>query len=353
MRCAAGTVCPVNARPIAAVRDGLVVAGGGLASAYVCVGIASATYRPRGHVGSVLDWLRLAVYVVALAVGAPLRLRSGADRGRLALVPLTITAVLVTIAYRRARGPVAALVSALVAGALTGVAASVSSSRLPSYGKHLTLHYSVPAWPAALGMTWLVLLAGLARSAVGRPDGWTRAARGCLAGLAVTGAIAGLTSIVVDLVKFRSTWGFLPGLMGDGAAWLGGFSMGGRLEADLSSPIPFLSGDLGAGLVSGGAWPAAYGLVVVPLLAAIVAGRFQRVDPARPWSDFGRAALVNALLWLVLAEASRLRFSGRLGPDVLSGSAGLDPVSTVFVAALWGGVSAVIGLALAPRTNQS
>jgi hypothetical protein len=232
--------------------------------------------------------------------------------------------------------------------------ALLSGSRLPSYGRHLGTRYTVPALSSALGLTVVVLVAGLAgvlgRRSVAWTSAWTRAVRGSLAGLAVTGAAAAATSVVVDLVKFRSTWGFVPGLVGDGAVWLGGFSLGGRLEADLSSPIPFLSGDLGAGLVSGGAWPAAYALVLVPLVAAVVAGRVQRPDLTRPWSEFGSAALTNAVLWLVLAEASRLRFSGRIGSDLLSGSAGLDPVTTVFVAALWGGISAVIGLALAPRT---
>ena len=54
----------------------------------------------------------------------------------------------------------------------------------------------------------------------------------------------------------------------------------------------------------------------------------------------------SAGLWLLLAEATRLRFSGRIGADVFSGSAGLDPLTTVFVAGLWGAVSAVVGLAL-------
>jgi hypothetical protein len=342
-------VWPVTAaRPLAAVRDGAVVVAAGLTAAFVAVALASLAYRPRGHVGSVLDWLRLAVYVLALAVGAPLRLQSGTDHGRVALVPLTITAVLVVAAFRRST-PAAGV--AVVAAALMAVLALVSGSQLSSYGRHLTLHYVVPAWPSALGMAVVVLLAGLARWVLERDDGWTRAVRGCLAGLAVTGAVAAVTAVVIDLVKFRATWGFAPGLLGDGAAWLGGFSLGGRIEADLSSPIPFLSGDLGAGLVSGGAWPAAYALVVVPLVAAVVAGRFQRVDPARAWSDFGRAAVVNAVAWLVLVEASRLRFSGRLGEDVLSGSAGLDVASTVFVAALWGAAGAALGLALAPRTH--
>ena len=361
-----------------AVGDGAVVAAYGLAAAFVVVGIASVAYRPRGHVGSVVDWLRISVYVLALAVGAPLRLQSGTDHGRLALVPLTITAVLVAVAFRRARGrrPRHAVGTALVAAALMGVLASVTGSRLSSYGRHLTLHFSVPAWPSALGMAVVVLLAGVAgvarssqvhSSAAGgagwgravrggwAPDGegWARAVRGCVAGLAVTGAVAAVTSVVVDLVKFRSTWGFVPGLLGDGAAWLGGFSLGGRLEADLSSPIPFLSGDLGAGLVSGGAWPAAYGLLVVPLLAAVVAGRFQRVEPAqaRGPTSSARPRQRSRCGW----SWSRPAGCGSPGDSARTcspGSAGLEVVSTVFVAALWGAAGAALGLALAPRTER-
>jgi hypothetical protein len=112
-----------------------------------------------------------------------------------------------------------------------------------------------------------------------------------------------------------------------------------------------LSGDLGVGLLTGGAWLVAYLLLLVPAVGAVVAGHRQRraaPEGTRDWAEFGRAAVCNALLWLALAQATRLRFSGRLGADVLSGSAGLDTTTTVFVAALWGGVGAVAGLALEP-----
>ncbi|MDX6213281.1 MAG: hypothetical protein QOF82_2368, partial [Frankiales bacterium] len=82
-------------RALGAVRDGLVVVLAGLGAAFVVTGIASVVYRPRGHVGSPLDWLRIAAYLLAMAVGAPLRVSTGADHGELRLVPLGITAVLV------------------------------------------------------------------------------------------------------------------------------------------------------------------------------------------------------------------------------------------------------------------
>ena len=185
---------------------------------------------------------------------------------------------------------------------------------------------------------------------------WTRSLAGALRASAVVGGVASVVSVVGSL-----TWhsfpakalGTVPGLLGDGAAWLGGFSLGGRLTANLSTPIPLLSGNLGLGLVTGGAWLVAYLLLLVPLCAAVLAGRRQLRDAVevREWAEFGRAVICNAGLWLLLAEATRLRFSGRIGADIFSGSAGLDPLSTVFVAALWGAVAAVIGLALLPRTK--
>ena len=180
---------------------------------------------------------------------------------------------------------------------------------------------------------------------------------GALRATAAVGGVAALVCVVGSL-----TWrsfpthglGTVPGLLGDGATWLGGFSLGGRLTADLSTPIPLLSGNLGLGLVTGGAWPVAYLLLLVPLCGAVLAGRRQlrgTVEP-REWAEFGRAAVCNAGLWLLLAEATRLRVSGRIGADIFSGSAGLDPLTTVFVAALWGSVAAVAGLALGARTED-
>jgi hypothetical protein len=337
-------------RALGAVRDGLVVVLAGLGAAFVVTGIASVVYRPRGHVGSPLDWLRIAAYLLAMAVGAPLRVSTGADHGELRLVPLGITAVLVLVAVRRSRGRGDVAVCALTAALVVGLVSLGAGARLRSYGHGLTVHYSVPALPAAVGAGVVV---GLSYGLAGRVRGdWARAAAGALRGAAVVAAVAAAAAIGVTAWRFpAATLGAVPGLLGDGAAWLGGFSLGGRLDADLSSPIPFLSGDLGIGLITGGAWPWAYALVLLPLVAAVVAGRRQQRDAppgARPWAEFGRAVVVNAVLWLGLAEASRLRFSGHLGADVLTGSAGLDVRSTVFAAALWGGLSAVAGLALTP-----
>jgi hypothetical protein len=337
-------------RAAAAVRDGLVVVLAGLASGFVMTAIASLVYRPRGHVGSPLDWLRIAGYLLAMAVGAPLRVHSGADRGELRLVPLTVTAVVVLVALRRGRSGGDPAVAALTAGLTVGVVALLSTSRLHSYGHRLHVDYSVPALTAAIGAFVVVGVAyGLAWRIRG---GWARAVAGAMTGAAVVGAAAAITAIGLVGWKFPAkTLGAAPALLGDGAAWLGGFSLGGRLDANLNSPIPFLSGDLGWGLITGGAWPGAYALVLVPLVAAVLAGvRQQRDAPAgtQPWAEFGRAVAVNAVLWFTLAEATRLRFSGHLGADVLSGSAGLGLTTTVFVAALWGGVGAVAGLALGP-----
>ena len=92
----------------------------------------------------------------------------------------------------------------------------------------------------------------------------------------------------------------------------------------------------------------------MPLAGALLGGRRQLrgAVTVREWAEFGRAAVCNAGLWLLLAEATRLRFSGRIGADIFSGSAGLDPLSTVFVAALWGAVAAIAGLALGTRTEE-
>jgi hypothetical protein len=339
-------------RPAAGVRDGLLVVAAGLGAGFVVTGLASVVYRPRGHVGSPLDWLRIAGYLVALAVGAPLRIHSGTDHGQLRLVPLTITAVVVLAALRLGRGRGNPLFCALTAAIAVGLVSLASASRLHSYGHQLQVGYSTPALTSAVGAAVAV---GLAYGPAGRLRGsWARALGGAVTGLAVVGSVAGLTAIGVAVWRFPApTLGAIPALLGDGAAWFGGFSLGGRLDADLSSPIPFLSGNLGSGLITGGAWPGAYALVVLPLVAAVVAGvRQQRDAPAgvQPWAEFGRAALVNAGVWFALVEASRLRFSGHFGTDAWSGSAGLDAATTVFVAALWGGVSAVVGLAAGTRT---
>ncbi|MDX6229035.1 MAG: hypothetical protein QOI76_2425 [Frankiales bacterium] len=340
-----------QSRALAAVRDGLAVVCAGLGAGFVVTGIASVVYRPRGHVGSPLDWLRIAGYLLAMAVGAPLHVRTGVDHGELRLVPLTITAVLVVVAVRRGRRRGNGVVCALTAALVVGLVSLAAGSRLTSYGHGLRLHYSAPALTAAIGAAAVV---GLSYALAGRArgGGWARATAGALRGAAVVAAVAALTAVGVSAWKFpASTLGAAPGLLGDGAAWLGGFALGGRLDADLSSPIPFLSGNLGIGLITGGAWPWAYALVVVPFAAAVAAGRRQQRDAppeVRPWAEFGRAVVVNAMLWFGLSVASRLRFSGRLGADVLSGSAGLDVWSTVFVAALWGGVSAIAGLAPEP-----
>lgn len=345
-----------QSRALAAVRDGVVVVVVGLGAAFVLTGIASVVYRPRGHVGSPLDWARIAADLLGMAVGAPLRVHTGADTGRLRLVPLVVTIVLVLVARRlvarrgaaTARAGVA--ICALTAAVTVGLLCAVAGSRLTSYGHGLLVHFSVPPLTAAVGAA---LVVGFSYGLAGRLRGaWARALDGALAGAAVVGTVGAISAVGVLAWNFpASTLGVVPGLLGDGAAWLGGFSIGGRLEANLSSPIPFLSGDLGAGLITGGAWPGAYALVVVPFVAAVVAGRRQLRGAAAdvaPWAEFGRAAVVNAALWLALAELTRLRFSGHLGVDRLSGSAGLDAASTVFVAALWGGVSAVVGLALVP-----
>ena len=350
----------ISSRALTGVRDGLVAVGAGLAVGFVVTGVASVVYRPRGHVGSPLDWLRVAGWLLAMAVGAPLRVHSGADHGELRLVPLTVTAVVVLVAAthdrhgRRGRhggNPVAAVLTASLAAALAvGLVSWASASQLHSYGRRLDVSYSVSAWTAAVGAA---LVVGLAYGLPSRlRGGWARALAGGLTGLAVVGTAGALTTIGTALWRLPvSTAGALPGLVGDGAAWFGGFSMGGRIGADLSSPIPFLSGSLGWGLINGTAWTGAFALVLVPLAAAVLAGRRQQrgaPEDVSPWAEFGRAVAVNAVLWFVLAEATRLRFSGHLGTDALSGSAGLDVTSTVFVAALWGGLSAVVGLARPP-----
>src|SRR3954447_8557819 len=102
-----------------AVRDGLLVVGIAFAVAFAVTAIASLSYRPAGHAGSPADWLRIAGYLLAMAVGAPLHLGRGADHGQLRLVPLTITAALVTTAWLRGRR--ATLADAVVC-ALTGAA---------------------------------------------------------------------------------------------------------------------------------------------------------------------------------------------------------------------------------------
>ena len=338
-----------------AVRDGLSIVGCGLVAGFLVTGIASVGYRPRGHVGSPLDWLRVGGYLLAMAVGAPLRLHTPTGHGQLRLVPLTVTAVLVVTSVRLGRRRVDTVVCGLTAAAAVALVSVLATSHLHSYGRHLDVRYSVSPLLACIGSFVVV---GLSYGLAGRlPPAWSRTLAGALHGLVVVGCVAAVTAIGVALWRFpASTLAFGPGLLGDGAGWLGGFSLGGRLTADLSSPIPFLSGSLGSGLITGGARPAAYALLVVPLAAAVVAGRRQQLGAAadvREWAEFGRAVVVNAALWLVVVEASRLRFSGRLGADALSGSAGLDLATTVFVAALWGGASAVLGLTLRPPTQRA
>jgi hypothetical protein len=337
-------------RATAAVRDGLVVVVAGLGAGFVTAAVASLVYRPRGHVGSALDWLRIAGYLLAMAVGAPLQVHSGADRGELRLVPLTVTAVVVLVALRRGRSGGNPAVAGLTAGLAVSLICVLTTSRLHSYGHRLRLDYSVPALTAGVGAGIVV---GVACGLAGRiRGGWARAVAGALTSAAVVGTAAAVTAIGLVAWKFPAkALGAAPALLGDGAGWLGGFSMGGRLDANLSSPIPFLSGDLGWGLITGAAWPGAYALVLVPLAAAVIGGirQQQHASPeVRPWAEFGRAVAVNAALWFTIAEATRLRFSGHLGADALSGSAGLGVTTTVFVAALWGGVGAVAGLALGP-----
>ena len=346
-----------RARALVAVRDGLVVVAAGLLGGWLLTAAASLTYRPGGHTGSPLDWLRVACWLVALSVGAPLRFHSGTTHGQVAIVPLTVTLVLVVVAARRGRGSVLdALICGVTAAVAVGLLALVATSTLPSYEQRPPVRYGVPTLPSTLGCLVVVGLCCWlgSRSWTGA---WARALAGSLRGAAVVGAVASVVA-VVGAVAWSSfptgALGAVPGLLGDGAAWLGGFSLGGRLTADLSSPIPLLSGNLGLGLITGGTWPVAYLLLVVPAAASVVAGRRQlrEVVRVREWAEFGRAVVCSTALWLLLAEATRLRFSGRIGADIFSGSAGLDPLSTVFVAGLWGAVSAVAGLALGARTER-
>jgi hypothetical protein len=344
-------------RTLVAVRDGLGVVGAGLAGGWVLTAVASLAYRPDGHPGSPLDWLRIAGWLVAMAVGAPLHFRSGSTHGQVGIVPLTVTLLMVALAARRGHGWwLDRVVCGLTSCLAVGVLAVVTRSTVPSYGQHPRVHFSVPVLPSMVG-SLLVVTAAYGLGSRRWPGPWTRSLAGALRAAVVVGVVASAVSVVGAL-----TWdsfpakalGLVPGLLGDGATWLGGFSLGGRLTADLSSPIPLLSGNLGLGLVTGGAWLVAYLLLLVPLVGSLVAGRRQLrgTVAVREWAEFGRAAVCNASLWLLLAEASRLRFSGRVGADIFSGSAGLDPVSTAFVAALWGAVAAVAGLALGTRTEE-
>lgn len=343
-----------RARCVVAARDGLGVVAAGLLGGWLLTAVASLAYRPGGQAGAPLDWLRIAGWLVAMSVGAPLHFRSGATHGQVGIVPLTVTLLMVAVAARRGRG---SLVDALLCGATAcaavGVVAGVTRSAIRSYGQHPRVHYSVPVLPSMVGCL-LVVTAAYALGSRTWTGAWASTLAGALRAAATVAGVASLVSVVGSL-----TWhsfptralGTVPGLLGDGATWLGGFSLGGRLTANLSTPIPLLSGDLGLGLVTGGARLVAYPLILVPLCAAVLAGRRQLrgVGEVREWSEFGRAAVCNAGLWLLLAEATRLRFSGRIGADVFSGSAGLDPLTTVFVAALWGAVAAVAGLALGTR----
>jgi len=345
-----------RARTVVAVRDGLLVVAAAVAAGWVLTAVASLSYRPGGRAGSPVDWLRIGGWLVAMSVGAPLRFHSGTTHGQVAIAPLTVTLVLVVLAARTGKGTwLDSVVCGLAAACGTALVAVLAASTLPSYEQHPRVHFSVPALPSALGCLVVVTLAHRlgSRSWTGP---WTRSLAGALRAAALVGGVASAVAVVGSL-----TWdafpakalGTVPGLLGDGAGWLGGFSLGGRLTADLSSPIPLLSGNLGLGLVTGGAWPVAYLLLVVPLTGAVLAGRRQlkgTID-VREWAEFGRATVCNAVLWLLLAEATRLRFSGRIGADIFSGSAGLDPLTTVFVAGLWGAVAAVAGLALQARTE--
>ena len=346
-----------RSRALVAVRDGLGVVGAGLAGGWLLTAAASLVYRPGGRPGSPLDWLRIAGWLVAMSVGAPLHFHSESTHGQVGIVPLTVTLVIVAVAARRGRGSlVDALVCGLAACVGLGVIAWLTRSTIPSYGQHPRVHFSVAVLRSMVGCLVVVTTACALGSRSGN-GAWNRSLAGALRAATVVGGVASVVSVVGAL-----TWqtfpakalGTVPGLLGDGATWLGGFSLGGRLTADLSSPIPLLSGNLGLGLVTGGAWLVAYLLLVVPLAGALLAGRrqLQGAVDVREWAEFGRAAVCNALLWIVLAEATRLRFSGRIGADVFSGSAGLDPLTTVFVATLWGAVAAVAGLALGTRGGQ-
>ena len=347
-----------RARTLVAVRDGVGVVGAGLVGGWALTAVASLAYRPGGHTGSPLDWLRIAGWLVAMSVGAPLRFHSGSTHGQVGIVPLTVTLLMIAVASRRGRGAWSeALVCGVTAGVCVGVVAVATRSTIPSYGQHPRVHFSVPALPSMLGCLAVVTFAYAlgARSWTGP---WSRSLAGAVRAAVVVGGVASLVSVVGAL-----TWqsfpakalGLVPGLLGDGATWLGGFSLGGRLTADLSSPIPLLSGNLGLGLVTGGAWLVAYLMLLVPLAGAVLAGRRQLrgAGEVREWAEFGRAAVCNAVLWLLLAEATRLRFSGRIGADIFSGSAGLDALTTVFVAGLWGAVAAVAGIATGTRTEMS
>ena len=358
MACRAGTVIAMTrARTLVAVRDGLGVVAAGLVGGWLLTAVASVAYRPGGHHGSPLDWLRISGWLVAMSFGAPLHFHSGTTHGQVGIVPLTVTLLMIVVAARQGRGSLLdALVCGISASPTVRLATDVTRSTIPSYGQHPRVHYSVPLLPAMVGCL-LVVTAAYALGARRWTGAWTRTLAGALRAAMVVGGVASLVSVGGAL-----TWdsfpakalGTVPGLLGDGAAWLGGFSLGGRLTANLSTPIPLLSGNLGLGLVTGGAWLVAYLLLLVPLGGAVLAGRRQLHGAVelREWAEFGRAVVCNAVLWLLLAEASRLRFSGRIGADIFSGSAGPDPLSTVFVAALWGAVAAVIGLSLLPRTKN-
>ena len=226
---------------------------------------------------------------------------------------------MVAVAAWRGRG---SLLDAMVCGATAcvavGVVAWLSRSTLPSYGQHPRVHYSVPVVASMIG-SLLVVDRGATPSAraagpvPGRAPGRSRAGDGgsrrrrCpgLRGGSLTGA------------AFRPTaWARCPGCSATAPRGSAASASAAGSRRTCRSPIPLLSGNLGLGLVTGGAWPVAYLLLVVPLLRRGLAGRRQlrgTVEP-REWAEFGRAAVCNAGLWLVLAEATRLRFSGRIGP---------------------------------------
>ena len=137
-----------RARALVAVRDGLGVVAAGLVGGWLLTALASLAYRPGGHAGSALDWLRISGWLAAMSFGSPLHFHSGTTHGQVSIVPLTLTLLMVAVAAWRGRG---SLVDAMVCGATAcvavGVVAWLSRSTLPSYGQHPRVHYSVPWLP--------------------------------------------------------------------------------------------------------------------------------------------------------------------------------------------------------------
>src|SRR4051812_40485214 len=124
-------------RNLVAVRDGLGVVAAGLVGGWLLTAVASLAYRPGGHSGSPLDWLRIAGWLVAMSFGAPLHFHSGTTHGEVSIVPLTLTLLMVAVAARRGRGSLAdALVCGTTACLTVGVLAAITRSTIPSYGQH-------------------------------------------------------------------------------------------------------------------------------------------------------------------------------------------------------------------------